>query len=284
MGDFSRLTIEANGRKAMTAQRKNILFTASDQEHIPPTGKLVQSKDIRTWQHSSIKKTVLHTRAIHLDALSFLEEIAIAWRQGSGIDAILPTISLRKKATSQTPNLKTVKSIFSDAIRSPICKLFVRKFLDLRLIGNHTMRLPVFFIWALPAWHRRCLTNRLAICLPVKYPKTHILIYRLQQMHKIRGRIDVQDLRSHEKAISGKATIAKIMQIVVGPAIKRLVTIELTGRMLVILSHVTSELFPQAFLSKIVNKDIESSICLGQNLIFLFHVNRGNRFQNKGGS
>lgn len=60
------------------------------------------------------------------------------------------------------------------------------------------------------------------------------------------------------------------MQIVVGPAIKRLVTIELTGRMLVILSHVTSELFPQAFLSQIVDKDIESSICLGQNLIFSF--------------
>lgn len=81
----------------MTAQRKNILFTTSDQEHIPPAGKLVQSKDIRTWQLASIKKTILHTRAIHLDALSFLEEIAIAWRQGSGIDAILPTISLRKR-------------------------------------------------------------------------------------------------------------------------------------------------------------------------------------------
>ena len=122
------------------------------------------------------------------------------------------------------------------------------------------------------------------IIRPYYSNKTHILIYHFQQMHKIRGRIDVQDLRSHEKAISGKATIAKIMQIVVGPAIKCLVTIELTGRMLVILSHVTSELFPQAFLSKIVNKDIESSICLGQNLIFLFHVNRGNRFRNKGGS
>ncbi|MGO5106992.1 hypothetical protein ACTQ3Y_14785, partial [Segatella copri] len=71
--------------------------------------------------------------------------------------------------------------------------------------------------------------------------------------------IDVQNLSSNEKTISRISAITKVMQIIIGSTSQWLIEVQLAGWPIVIIPKRTFELSFQAFLSQVMNKNVQTS-------------------------